>query len=190
MDDAGVPFPLLRRGIGLGVIQPLLQPERLGEVAPGGREGVGEAARAVFTELGDRESEVVVGLRNRVVQSYQQDVCACCELAVTRLRRARMVNPPIITIAKRTRMVTSAVVTAWTRSDEAARIARKSMAGILRFAPGGEQGANPTRGETPRYLPRFRGTPVKVALCGAQIDPRTMTSSRSRTTVMPAWSAR
>ena len=87
-------------------------------------------------------------------------------------------------------MVTSAVVTAWTRSDEAARIARMSMAGILRFAPGGERCANPTRGETPHYLPKFRGGPVKVALCGVPIDPKTTTSSRSWTTVIPVWSGR
>ncbi len=71
--DLARPLPALPVAVGEGVVEPLLEAERGGEVGPPGLESVGEGARAVLAELGDREREVVGAGAHRVVGSHEGD---------------------------------------------------------------------------------------------------------------------
>ena len=58
---------------GLGVVEAVLQGERLVEVGAGTLENAGEVASAILAELGDGEGEVVAGRPHRVVGAHQGD---------------------------------------------------------------------------------------------------------------------
>ena len=74
LDDAGGPVPALRFTVGYGVVESLLQAERLGQTRARRRQRLRVVGGDAAAELGDGEPELLFARRHRVVEAHEQDV--------------------------------------------------------------------------------------------------------------------
>ena len=74
VDDPAVPLATLRLGLGIGVIEFLLESERLPQlILRGSHDGLKFLGPDV-SELGDRVAELVFGILDRIIDPHQKDV--------------------------------------------------------------------------------------------------------------------